>query len=487
MKAKEKIIVALDVDNLEKAADLVKILKNHVGYFKIGLELLSAEGAPKVIEMVHGLGGKIFYDGKFKDIPNTIEGSFKAVVSQGIEMINLHCDGGSKMMKLAVSTTKAVALEGIVEKPIILGVTLLTSLNYDDLVEIGIREEFNETAVKDQLEAEFLDTKLHQVTEDQIRQEILKRKKEQVEDFVAKLARLAQNCGLDGVIASPQEIKVIREYCDKKFLVVTPGIRPEWAQTNDQKRIMTPKQAIIAGADYLVIGRPITNPPQEIGDPVKAAQLIAQEIEEGLVLKILEECKAIITDSHIVYSSDKHGREYVNKDAVYPYTDFVSELGGLIAEKAFKFLPDVIIGPAMGGIILSQAVASHLTKKLGERALSVYAEKEGDGFIIKRGYAKLVSGKKVFVVEDVLTTGGSVKKVIEAVQKAGGIVVGVGALCNRGGVKAEDIGAPELFSLINISLDAWDPDECPLCKANVPINTEVGKGREFLAQKGITG
>lgn len=209
-------------------------------------------------------------------------------------------------------------------------------------------------------------------------------------------------------------------------------------------------------------------------------------MSEKEILEILRKVGAVIVDGHIVYTSGKHGTAYINKDAIYPHTEETSKLCELIAQKFVDSDVDVVIAPAIGGVILSQWVAYHLTQLTDKEVLGVYAEKseDGDSFIIKRGYDKLIAGKNVLVVEDVLTTGGSVKKVIEATRAIGGNVIGLGALCNRGNVKPEDVAnVPNLFALINVTLDAWDEDECPLCKQNIPINTDVGKGREYLNRK----
>lgn len=207
------------------------------------------------------------------------------------------------------------------------------------------------------------------------------------------------------------------------------------------------------------------------------------------VLEILSGVGAVIADSHIVYTSGKHGTAYINKDAIYPYTRRISKLCFEIANQFVDDNIEAVIAPAIGGVILSQWIARHLTELTGRVILGVYAEKaeNGDAFVIKRGYDKLIAGKNVLVVEDVLTTGGSVKKVIEATRAVGGNVVGLGALCNRGGVTPQDVAdPPKFFALVNVKLDAWDEAECPLCAKNIPINTDVGKGREYLAQKIIS-
>lgn len=208
-------------------------------------------------------------------------------------------------------------------------------------------------------------------------------------------------------------------------------------------------------------------------------------MDEQGVLRVLRTVGAVITDSHIVYTSGKHGSAYVNKDAIYPHTETTSHLCAALAERFWNDEPAVVIAPAIGGVILSQWTAWHLTQMNSVEVLGVYAEKSDDGkFVIRRGYDKLIKHQRVLVVEDVLTTGGSAKKVVEAVRAIGGEVIGLGALCNRGGIGPEDVaGVPRLEALVDIKLNAWDEADCPLCEQRVPINTDVGKGREYLARK----
>ena len=193
---------------------------------------------------------------------------------------------------------------------------------------------------------------------------------------------------------------------------------------------------------------------------------------------ILAETRAMITGSHIVYTSGKHGTAYVNKDAVYPHTARIAELCRFLADGATPYRPEIVCGPAMGGIILAQWSGHHLGIP------AVYAEKVPEGgMALRRGYDGLVAGRRVLVVEDILNTGGSVKEAVAAVRNAGGEVVAVGALVNRGGVTAADVGAPALYALLDVALDAWDATACPLCRDGIPVNTDVGKGREFLATR----
>jgi len=207
---------------------------------------------------------------------------------------------------------------------------------------------------------------------------------------------------------------------------------------------------------------------------------------EEKVKKILAKANAVLTDGHFVYVSAKHGDKYINKDAIYPHTKLVRELAKMWAEDFRKSGVEVVVGPAMGGVILSHDAAAELSKLLKKDIPGVYAEKDGDGgFTFTRGYDEFVKGKNVLIVEDILTTGGSVKKVIQMTKKAGGKVVGLGVIANRGGVKAKDLGVKKINALINLEFNAMESKDCILCKNKVPINTNVGKGKLFLAGKKI--
>ena len=264
MEAKERIVVALDVATIEKAKELAIQLHPYVGAFKIGLELITSEGGPEVIRHIDDVCGRyyfagkwegnpsqIFYDGKFNDIPNTVAGAARAVTRLGVKMFNIHCLGGVEMMSAAKKAAEEEASLRKTPRPLILGVTLLTSLDYQALEELDVAPGWYDRSLKEEM----------------------------IQRMVRGLALAAQKVGLDGVIASPQEIKMLRQWCQPEFLIVTPGIRPLWAAAGDQKRIDTPSAAIKAGADYLVIGRPITQPPKEIGGPIEAVKKIIEEIE----------------------------------------------------------------------------------------------------------------------------------------------------------------------------------------------------------------
>ncbi len=206
-------------------------------------------------------------------------------------------------------------------------------------------------------------------------------------------------------------------------------------------------------------------------------------MSESDVLDILQKVGAF-RSGHFVGVSGLHFDTYVNKNAMYPYTREMSELCKGIAKQFTGKGIDVVIGPATGGIILSQWVAYHLSELEAREVYGVYADKDGEAFVIKRGYNDLLKGKSVLVVEDLVTTGGSLRKVIEAVRSEGGEVCGAVAVCNRGDVTADMIGnPPEFVSLLTVELGQWPESECELCERGIPINTDVGHGKEYLAQK----
>ena len=196
-------------------------------------------------------------------------------------------------------------------------------------------------------------------------------------------------------------------------------------------------------------------------------------------LEVLKKHQAILSDGHFIYTSGKHGSHYVNKDAIYPHIDAISKLCEAMSEGFSKDSVDVVLGPALGGIVLSQWTAFHLSKMTKKEVLAVFAEKLENGeFAIKRGYDQIIRGKRVLIVEDILNTGGSAKKIVELVKKSGAELVGVSVLCNRGNVTAKELGtSAKLNSLVNLDFKAWDAAECPLCKKGVPINKSLGKGK----------
>ncbi len=236
-EAKNKIIFALDVDTLKDIDCLAEKLSSKVGMFKVGKELFTSAG-PAAVEAVKKHGGEVFLDLKYHDIPNTVAQAMLAAGRLGVKLSNLHALGGPEMMEKASLAVRKEFSES--ERPRLLAVTILTSSTQATLQAVGIEHP--------------------------------------VEEMVVRLAKLAKESGMDGVVASPLEIEAIRAACGPDFLIVTPGVRPSFAAVDDQKRIMTPAEAVKAGADYLVIGRPIA----KAADPIQAAELIVDEIVVGV-------------------------------------------------------------------------------------------------------------------------------------------------------------------------------------------------------------
>lgn len=203
------------------------------------------------------------------------------------------------------------------------------------------------------------------------------------------------------------------------------------------------------------------------------------------IIEMLKRVGAIITDSHIVYTSGKHGSVYVNKDALYPHTELSSKVGEMFAQGNKNLDVDVVVAPALGGIILSQWTAYHISKLKGKEIFGIYTEKDSEkNQVFTRGYVKFITGKKVLVIEDLTTTGGSVLKVVNSVRAAGGTVVAVSVMVNRNPemVNASMMGAP--FNALGVlKAEAFDEAVCPLCKKGVPINTTVGHGKKYLEAK----
>ena len=232
MTTANPIIVALDTQEVEEATTIAREVMGHVGAVKLGLEFFTANGAAGVRQITQ-LGVPLFLDLKFHDIPNTVAKAIAATAGMNMFMMTVHTSGGRAMLQAAMDASDRVAQATGKERPLVIGVTLLTSLDQDDITILGFREK--------------------------------------LQDQVLRLADLAQSAGLDGVVCSPFEIAPIRKACGDELTLVVPGIRPEGAHAGDQKRIMTPKDALDRGADYLVIGRPITG----AADRASAAAAIA--------------------------------------------------------------------------------------------------------------------------------------------------------------------------------------------------------------------
>jgi orotidine-5'-phosphate decarboxylase len=239
LTAKDKLIIALDVESPTKALNLVRELHTAAGMFKVGSQLFTSTG-PQIVRDIIALNAKVFLDLKFHDIPHQVAGAARSAAELGVSLFTIHASGGSEMMRRAVESVEEVAQKtGVRSK--VLAISVLTSIDATILSQIGVTSSPDES--------------------------------------VLRLVRLAESSGVDGVVASPNEIKTIRSTVQSSdFLVVTPGIRPTTSESGDQKRVATASAAIAAGASYLVVGRPITGAP----DPVAAAHEIIADMELGL-------------------------------------------------------------------------------------------------------------------------------------------------------------------------------------------------------------
>ena len=239
-QVKDRLIVALDTSSEQEAIKLIEKLSEHVGYFKVGIELFCAVG-PKIISIIKDKENKVFFDGKFIDIPNQVKGAVSNMVRHRVDMLTLHMAGGIKMLTEAKKSLNESAVLHNLQPPKLLGVSVLTSITSDVLQ--------NDLKVQGQ-----------------------------IDEYVLHLAQLAFKNNLDGIVCSPNEAKLIRKATDKNFLIVTPGVRPNKSKSHDQERIATPKDAIANGASHIVVGRPIA----EASDPVDAAKKILEEIESAI-------------------------------------------------------------------------------------------------------------------------------------------------------------------------------------------------------------
>jgi len=206
------------------------------------------------------------------------------------------------------------------------------------------------------------------------------------------------------------------------------------------------------------------------------------------LLDILQRLGAVLTNDHFVYTSGKHGEVYINKDALYPHTRETSQVGRMLAELilANSLQPEVVVGPALGGIILSQWTAYHLSELLGKEVLSVYTEKDDQkNQVFTRNYDQLVAGKKVVVVEDIVTTAGSLKKTLESVRQAQGLVEAAVVMVNRNPEVTDELVGTKFLALANLPAEAWDESEMPDWLRARPINTKVGHGKKYLQSKGL--
>lgn len=419
--ARERVILALDAPDVEQAAAILERVRGHVGAIKVGKELFTAAGVDAV-RMAREAGVPVFLDLKYHDIPNTVAGAVRAAAGLGVRWLTVHTAGGAAMLEAAAHARDAAGAGRLQ----VLGVTVLTS-------EAGVDPE-----------------------------EVVER------------ALLAQRSGLDGVIASPQEARRIRAACGPDFWIITPGVRPAGAAVGDQARVATPGAAIRDGASALVVGRPITAAP----DPAAAADAIVAEVAAALgeapanvrgvpdgtvperLRRMLLDSQALL-EGHFLLSSGLHSDRYVQCAKLLQHPRYARHAGRWLAERLRTYEPQVVVGVALGGLVIGQEVAA----ALGVRA--VFVERDDGGTMqLRRGFA-LEPGERAVIVDDVCTRGGSIVEAAAVVRALGARAAVAASIIDRSGGK-HTLDMP-LEALLQVSAEAWTAAECPQCATGSPV------------------
>lgn len=380
---KERLIIALDFNSMNDAIKLIDELGDNAIFYKVGLELfLYTKG--EIIEYLASKNKKVFLDLKFHDIPNTTAMASLFTSKQNIFMFNVHTSGGKKMMEKTVEEIKKLNKNNL-----IIGVTILTSLSEND-----IKNMFSSNL--------------------------------NIKELAVNLAKLGKEAGLNGVVCSPNEANIIKKECGDTFITVCPGVRPKWADKDDQERIMTPKEAVQNGCDYIVIGRPIT----KSKDRVKACKMIIKEIVEGIEnnknLKSLIIADALL-ETNAVQLNVKNPFTFVSgiKSPIYCDNRYIigfPKYRKIIVDAFIDILKnkdfDIIAGTATAGIPWASFIANELNKPL----CYIRAEKKGHGKG-KQIEGAECKGKKLILIEDLISTGSSSIKAFEAAKEEGAIVL----------------------------------------------------------------
>lgn len=455
LKDSHRIIFAADFGSKTELQPFVKAFKDKIKIIKFGLEAVTSDlfsSDPILKYILEETNFQIMLDLKTNDVPTTVAGVAKAIAKYGKDRIfgfTIHALAGSKAMSEAIKAVRDNFTDEF-NVPHVIAVTLLTSLDQSDLDQLGIAGTPREV--------------------------------------VLRLSDLAFKAGIRCIVCSPQETEdVIKLH--PEFVVLNPGIRFSDSDIGTQKRVTTPGQAIFSGASFVIMGSDLKK-----GDPVANIKRAAAEIfcteyiplTEEQIIDSFGKVSAIYTGGHFVYKKGGHGDSYVNKDEIFPDPDELEKLCVEIAHRMIAFNIDVVCGPTVGGVTIASYVAKALRRFTGKAVKAVFADENAvDGKkILKRGFDKKVKGQRVAVVEDIGNTGGSARDTCDAVVDAGGEVVCVEFLCNRSDDK---IALRELVhidiqdALLYVDMNNYPPEACPLCAQSVPINTNVGHGRQFLA------
>lgn len=379
METKEKLTLALDVNTLDEALELVNQTKNYVGYYKVGKEILNAVGLPVVLKALKALDVKVFVDVKEMDIPNTVKNAVVAAARHGADIINIHASGGRKMMEDTVKAAKEVNPDVK-----IIAVSVLTSLNDDDMRDIGYMYS--------------------------------------AETMVWKLALLAKEAGLDGLVCSPMELSAVRRIMGDDAFIITPGIKPVWdAKQDDQKRVTTPREAVVNGTSSMVVGRSITRhaayPPcvaaqkiyEEIREALQEPKVAGQTLNDMFVGRLLE--AGVVKTGQFKLKNGTISPIYINVRDLPRHHAAMSMalflMSAKIAEVRLEF--DRTGGVPMGAL----SIANMLSFATGHSILTLRSEAKDHGLVGTKTVEGFVEGENVLVIEDVATSGGSIKEAVE--------------------------------------------------------------------------
>ncbi len=407
-----RLVVALDVAQAEQAERIVDDLYELDLIYKVGMEPLYGYGE-RIFSHMQARDVRHFIDAKLHDIPRTVAAGIKQLVRHGTHIVNVHALGGTEMMRAAVEATRARAGELDCSPPHVFAVTILTSMGERDLSAVGLSGTPEQAAIR--------------------------------------LAALARDAGCSGVVCSAHEVAGIKRALGSQFLTLTPGIRPAHADRGDQKRVTTAAQAVAAGSDYVVVGRPITQAP----DPLAAARQTARRnggAMTGIDLERELKERGALLDGHFRLSSGRHSDRFIQKFRILEDPEILEPTAREIAAAFAGAHPTVVVSAAVGGILLGYEVA----RALGTKA--IFVEKENGIPVLRRNFS-LTSHDRALVVEDVITTGGSVKEVLRIVHAHGARVLGVGAIVSRSQV---DFGVPT-HALLAMPIASYEQGSCPQC------------------------
>lgn len=455
LKPSDRIIFAADVSSTEELRKYAEAFQGMVGTFKLGMELLTYAlftNDPVIDYMIRITGYNLMIDLKFGDIPDTIKGASRMVAKYGSGRIlgfTMHCSAGKRAMQEAVKAVNENFPKEDGTPPLVIGVTLLTSLDKDDLKNLGIKGG--------------------------------------PKKVVERWAKLAYEAGVPAIVCSPQETPIVRKI-NPNFVIINPGVRFLGSDLKSQKRVTTPEQAILNGADYIVMGSDLRK-----GDPTANARRAAAEIDrlsywpldEIEIKDIFKKAETIIDNDHFVYKAGGHGKAYVNKDAIFRFPDVLEKLATEIAFRARDWGIEAVCGPTVGGALIASYVAKALTRFTGRKIIAAFADEDNGTKIVKRGYQNDIKGKRVLVTEDIINSGDSCAKTVIAIKQVGGTVAGYYAFCDRSGKSKKEIqemiGA-EGGEILSVKMDNHPAKKCPYCKKDRPINQNLGHGKGFLRE-----